>query len=133
MLTPRRRDADVQIIFISDEDRCAPNLAKKLDELSYRIHFSSYSSSPSNMIAIWDSVSLARPFLPTAIFIDYFCNGGRCEDMLRDLGRMVEKAGVEVIILNAPDGHDTHDALLALGADTIVRAEAPSDRHIVAH
>ncbi len=85
------------------------------------------------MIAIWRSVSVDGPFLPTAIIIDYFCEGGRCEDMLRDVRRTFENEGVEVVVHNAPNGRDVRDALIALGADTIVRAEALADEPVVAH
>jgi DNA-binding response OmpR family regulator len=132
MLTRTRRHAEVQIIHISDDGRDVKSLAKTLYDSRYRVYLSSLSSSPLNVVAVWRSVFLQRLYLPTAILIDYFCDGGRCEDILRDLRRRFEKFTVEVIIYNAPRAEETRDALLALGANTIIWAETLGDRTRVA-
>jgi hypothetical protein len=123
MLTYKRRDADVQIIFISDENRDVRRLARDLDQSSYRILFTSHSSNPISMIAIWLSVSLGRPFLPTAIIVDYFCHGGRLVDIMCDLSDIVGQPGIELIIANAPEGDEARAELIALGADSIIQGE----------
>ncbi|MGQ0674336.1 MAG: hypothetical protein ACT4N2_15865 [Hyphomicrobium sp.] len=123
MLTLSRRLADVQIIYITDERRDAERLARSLDHSERRICMASYPSSPTNMIAVWRAVSLARPFLPTAIIVDYFCKGGRCPDVMRDVRRLIEIPGVELIVANVPVDQETHDELKALGAHSVVGAD----------
>jgi len=75
------------------------------------------------MKGIWRSTLFERPFLPTAIIIDYFCEGGRLVDILRNVRRIVDRPGIELIIANAPEGADVRSELLALGADKVIQAE----------
>ena len=124
MLTRTRDDATVQIIYISDTDRDVALVKKNLQASEYRIHFSSHSSSPSNMTAIFQSVSCDIPLLPTAIIIDYDCVQGRCIDVICDVRRMLKVACYEVIIHNAPTDQTSRDALKAVGADSIISAAA---------
>ena len=133
MLAAKRPEAEVQLIFVSDDKRGAQTLAKRFDVMSYRIYFHRYSSDPSNINSICGPILFGQPFLPTAILIDYFCEDGRCKDVLLKVSRAVPNSGVELVVYNVPDCAETREALLAWGADTIVEAEAPLVTHDYVH
>ncbi|MFN0219920.1 MAG: hypothetical protein ACKVP4_14025, partial [Hyphomicrobium sp.] len=104
MLKRKRCNAEVQILFVSDDESEVRQLAGELEKSAHRIAFKRLASEPRSIFTILKAVSLERPFLPTAIIIDYYCNGGRCGDMIRDIRKIIQAPGVEVIVANAPDG-----------------------------
>lgn len=128
MLTQRRTEADVQIIFVTDEVGDAEHLAEALGRSARRILFEWHSSCASNLVSILRQVCIDRPFLPTAVVIDYFCKNNRCPEVLRDIRDAVKKAGVELVVANAPEDRGLADELVGLGADVIVDTDTPRCR-----
>jgi hypothetical protein len=120
MLINQRRDAEVQILLVSDEPKEAHQLTRAIEAMRYRIYFRCFTSTPIPTEPICRLVLSNLPPLPTAIVIDYFLRAGRCAAVLSQLYLSCRGKPIEFVIANGPDCSRTRAELLALGARTIV-------------